>query len=342
MFKYGYRSFRAFESGKGIIAKLLYSQRGRFSRPFLHISLGGLIALGIALAPVLATSFPGTANDPTLGESPNSIVREITSDTTTTQVSDKVRDRIEEYPVKAGDTVSGIAARFGVDTDTVRWANNLASVNDIKPGQTLKILPVSGVSHKVARGETVFSIAKKYSANSQAIVDYPFNTFADDETFALTAGQEIIVPDGKLPNERPWSPNLYVAQTTPNAGQVSATGNFAWPISGIITQRFAWYHRGIDIATAIGTPVLAADAGRVIVAGWPLNEGYGNRVMIDHQNGYVTLYAHLSKVLVSEGQTVRRGDRIGLEGSTGRSTGPHLHFEVRRNGVVVSPFDYLK
>ena len=100
--------------------------------------------------------------------------------------------------------------------------------------------------------------------------------------------------------------------------------------------------KGVDIATAMGTPVLTADAGRVIMAGWPDNTGYGNRVMIDHGNGYVTLYGHLSKIYVTVGQTVRRGDQIGAEGSTGRSTGPHLHFEVRRGGVAINPLEFLK
>ena len=229
----------------------------------------------------------------------------------------------------------------GVDTDTIRWANNPSSVDDIA-GSKLRILPVSGVVNKVVRGETIFSIAKKYATGSQGIVDYPFNTFVDDETFSLAVGQELIVPDGKMPNIQPWSPTRYVAATTPNAGAVSATGRFIWPIGGTITQRFAWYHKGADIATAYGTPILAADAGRVVVAGWPANEGYGNRVMIDHGNGYTTLYAHMASISVSAGQTVNRGDKIGLEGSTGRSTGPHLHFEVRKNGVPVNPFDYLK
>lgn len=336
LFKRGYRAFRVFEWGKGLLAKLLYRQRGRFSQPFLHMSMAALVALAVALAPVLATSLPSGTNDPLAGLTPSQMIREVTSDATSTIESAKMRDSVEVYVVKPGDTISKIATEKGIDTDTVRWANNLSSVDNIKPGQSLKILPVSGVLHKVTRGETIFSIAKKYSTGSQGIVDYPFNTFVDDETFSLAVGQELIVPDGTVQNV------VYRAQTTPNAGQVSATGNFAWPISGVITQRFAWYHLGADIATGFGTPVLAADSGRITVAGWPDNGGYGNRVMIDHGNGYVTLYGHLSSISVVVGQTVRRGDRIGLEGSTGRSTGPHLHFEVRKNGVPQNPFEYLK
>jgi murein DD-endopeptidase MepM/ murein hydrolase activator NlpD len=110
----------------------------------------------------------------------------------------------------------------------------------------------------------------------------------------------------------------------------------------VITQKFSWYHSGVDIANHIGTPILAADSGRVIVAGWTDNTGYGNRVMIDHGNGYVTLYGHMSQINVQVGQTVKRGDVIGLMGSTGRSTGPHCHFEVRVGGVPQDPMHYLK
>ena len=343
LFKRGYRLFCWFERIKDGLTRILYRQRGRFAGPFIHMGMVGLLAMGIVLAPVLASSFPGVAADPWGGEAaPSSLVREITDDGTATQESQKPRDRIEDYVVKPGETVSGIADKFGVDTDTIRWENNMDSVNDIALGQHLKILPVSGVSHKVARGETVFTIAKKYQASSQAIVDFPFNTFADNETFALAVGQTLIVPDGKRPNVVPWNPSLYVAQRTPDAGAVTGTGQFVWPIGGIITQRYVWYHRGLDIATGYGTSVLAADSGRVIVAGWPDNSGYGNRVMLDHGNGFGTLYGHLARVDVTVGQTVNRGDKIGLEGSSGRSTGPHLHFEIRRGGVAVNPLDYLK
>jgi len=338
----GYRLFRGFEGAKGVVAGVLYRQRGRFARPFVHIGMAALVGLGIVLAPVLASSFPGIAPDPWNSTSPSEVVRSVTDNETTTQKSDRVRDKIEEYVVQSGDTVSVIAAKFGIDSDTIRWENNLADVKDIKPGQKLRILPVAGVSHKVVRGETIYSIAKKYSAGTQGIVDFPFNVFADDETFALAVGQALIVPEGKRPNIIPWSPTLYVAQKTPNAGAVSAMGQFVWPIGGVITQRFVWYHKGLDIATGFGTPALAADAGRVIAAGWPDNAGYGNRVMIDHGNGFVTLYGHLSKIYVTAGQTVKRGDQVGAEGSTGRSTGPHLHFEIRKGGVAVNPLDYLR
>jgi murein DD-endopeptidase MepM/ murein hydrolase activator NlpD len=298
--------------------------------------------MGITIAPVLANSFPGLIEDQWSQQTPNSIVREVTDDGTSTQVSEKVRDKILDYEVQTGDTISRIADKFDISVDTILWENNLGKNDSIKPGQKLRILPVTGVSHKVARGETVYTIGKKYEAEPQAIVDFPFNTFSDNETFALAVGQTLIVPEGKRPNAVPVNPSAYIAKRTPNAGSVSATGQFVWPMGGTITQRFAWYHKGIDIATAHGTTVLAADSGQVIMAGWPDNTGYGNRVIIDHGNGFVTLYGHLSKIFVSSGQTVHRGDQIGQEGSTGRSTGPHLHFEIRKGGVYLNPLSYLK
>jgi murein DD-endopeptidase MepM/ murein hydrolase activator NlpD len=337
-----YGVFSRFERVKDILVQLLYRQRGRFARPFVHTAMGGLITMAITLAPVLAESFPGVEKELPEEMSPTVQVLEVQSNDTTTQISDKVRDQVVEYTVQPGDTVSEIGRKYGVSTDTIRWENNLASLNSIKPGQVLRILPVSGVRHKVGRGETIYSIAKKYEANPQAVVDFPFNTFSDNETFALAVGQDLIVPDGMKPNVVLWSPSKYTAQNTPNAGAVSALGTFVWPIGGRITQRFAWYHRGVDIATAYGTPVLAADSGRVTTAGWPDNGGYGNRVVINHGNGYETWYGHLSKIAVSVGQTVNRGNVIGYEGSTGRSTGPHLHFEIRKSGVPVNPLEYLK
>ena len=337
----GYRVFAKFEGVKDVITRLLYRQRGRFARPFVHAGMAGLVAMGITLAPVLAQSMPGVDKERETEPAAVSVF-EVTSEEMATQVSDKVRDKVLEYTVIGGDTVTGIAEKFDISTDTIRWENNLTTINAIKPGQVLRILPVTGVRHKVGRGETIYSIAKKYNANSQAIVDFPFNTFADNETFSLTVGQELIVPDGEKPAEVRWSPSRYAVQRTPNAGAVTAAGQFVWPIGGTITQRFAWYHRGLDIATGQGTPVLAADSGKIIVAGWPDNGGYGMRVEIDHGNGYVTRYAHLSRTDVVVGQTVARGNVIGLEGSTGRSTGPHLHFEIIRGGVHLNPLEFLR
>jgi murein DD-endopeptidase MepM/ murein hydrolase activator NlpD len=259
---------------------------------------------------------------------------------TSTLVTIKPRAEIIEYSVQSGDTVSTIAEKFGVSVDTIRWENDLKSVKDIKPGQVLRILPVTGVRHKVKPGDTIYSIAKKYQVDPQAIVDWPYNTFANDETFALAVGQDLIIPDGIKPKETPTAPRpTYYAQV-PGAG--AGTGQFAWPTSGRISQGYSWYHKAVDIANKDAPDILAADGGTVILAGWVPPMAYGNHVIIDHGNGFVTLYAHLSQIYVGVGQKVARGQAIGKMGSTGRSTGIHLHFEIRQNGSAQNPLNFLK
>ena len=332
-------SFIKLEDRKGILVSALYKQRGKFARRLTHSGMATLAILGIMIAPVIAQEFPGKNVNP--WEIQNNQVLSATSDSPEieTLVSDKVRDKILNYEVQEGDTVATIAQKFGVDQDTIRWQNSLVR-DKIKVSQNLEILPVSGVAHKVAKGDTVYSIAKKYDSDSQSIADFPFNSFSNDETFELAIGQLVIVPEGVKPADIPLAPRI--RQITPNAGTVVASGQFAWPTAGVITQNFAWYHKGLDIANPGSPAVLAADAGRVVVSGWPDNSGYGNRVVIDHGNGYKTLYAHLSKIYVVANQTVKRGDPIGQMGSTGRSTGTHLHFEIIQTGAHVSPINFLK
>ena len=333
-----FRWVRHFERGKSAVAEKLYEGRGKFARPFVHSGMGGLAVLGILLAPIIGSSLSNRSFAQV--SAPSAVLSSATEaeQQTSTFISDKPQAEVRDYMVQSGDTISGLAQKFGLSIDTIKWANNLDDNLSIKPGQTVKIPPVTGVVHKVKKGDTVYSIAKYYQTNAQGIVDYPFNTFTSDETFELAVGQILIVPDGVMPKAE----KVYIAKQTPNAGTVVASGIFVWPTSGKISQRFTWYHRAIDIANDDGTAILAADAGRVIVAGWPDNIGYGNRVMIDHGNGFVTLYAHLSKIAVSADQTIRRGDIIGYMGSSGRSTGPHLHFEVRASGKTQDPLAYLK
>ncbi|MEK7550439.1 MAG: peptidoglycan DD-metalloendopeptidase family protein [Patescibacteria group bacterium] len=332
-------SFLRFENRKGVLVTALYKQRGKLARRLTHSGMATLTALGVMIAPIVAQEFPGNSINP--WEITASTVLSATTEDPEidTQFSDKVRDKIYIYTVQEGDNIKSIAQKFGVDEDTVRWRNNLVG-DRIKIGQTLEILPVTGIAHKVLKGDTVYSIAKRYDTEPQAVVDFPFNTFSNDETFELAIGQIVIVPDGVKPAEIPLSPRI--RQITPDAGTVVASGQFVWPTAGTITQRFIWYHKGIDIANRGGPAVLAADSGRILIAGWPDGNGYGNRIIIDHGNGFKTLYAHLSKIYVVPGQTVARGTAIGQVGSTGRSTGPHLHFEIIQNGTYLNPLNYLR
>jgi murein DD-endopeptidase MepM/ murein hydrolase activator NlpD len=336
-------SFLKIEEGKGVFVTALYRQRGRMARRLVHSGMAGLAALGMMIAPIIAQEFPGRNVNPWDVPTVSAVLSATEEDPETqTLVSDKVRDKIIEYKVQEADTVSSIANKFDVSEDSIRWQNDLQSKDSIKVGQLLEILPVTGISHKVQKGDTVYSIAKKYDTSAQAIVDFPYNSFVNDETFELAIGQAIVVPDGIKPSEILWSPIARVKQVTPDAGTVVASGAFVWPTGGTISQRFTWFHKGIDIANKAAPGVLAADSGTVVGAGWLDGYGYGNRVVIDHGNGYRTLYAHLSQAYVTAGQTVARGNVIGKMGSTGRSTGVHLHFEVILNGTYLNPLNVLK
>ncbi len=349
-YKRVYRFYRHFEKGKDAIVDLMYQRRGKYARPVMHAGMVGLLFLGITIGPMI---IKGQEDQIKASELPQPMVLGMNTENTfqmgmRTIPSEGVvayrGGEIVDYTVQEGETLSQIAEKHNLNVDTVLWANGLDSAKvKIRQGQVLKIPPVDGVIHKVKKGETVYSIAKKFEANPQAMVDYPFNEFTNDETFALAVGQTLMVPDGVMPEEVPEAPKQYLAsQLTPNAGVVSALGSFVWPASGSLSQGYKFYHKAIDIASATGGTIVAADSGRVTVAGWPDNSGYGNRVIIDHGNGYVTLYAHMSRIAVVAGQSVNRGDLIGYIGSTGRSTGPHLHFEIRASGALQNPLNFLK
>jgi murein DD-endopeptidase MepM/ murein hydrolase activator NlpD len=202
-------------------------------------------------------------------------------------------------------------------------------------GQEIKIPPITGVVHKVREGETVYSIAKKYKTDAQKIVNFPFNDFTDLDTFALAVGQNLIVPDGVVS----YAPPIAASFKPPiSAG---GSGQFQWPTSGIITQYPIWYHNALDIANHSAPAIVAAGDGVVSLVQY-LKYGYGQHVMIDHGEGTSTLYGHMSEIFVRQGEKVSRGQVIGRMGSTGRSTGTHLHFEVRKGGVTVNPLPFLK
>ncbi len=343
-----------FESFKNFVKDALMYERGIHQKRFWHGSMVGLASIGILTSGVLggqsliSSTFPGIGGpDPRFTEAfepfPNGPVVSGSADLHT-NVSEKPRSEIIEYKVENGNTLSSIAVKFGISSDTIRWANDLTG-DTIKPDQVLKILPVTGVSYIVKAGDTLESVAKKNSAEAQSILDFPFNDVPDD--FSLKIGQLLIIPDGSPPETKlPPKPKLqpqYLAQGPASpAFSAPGGGQFIWPTNGILTQYFSWYHPAIDIANRAAPGVAAADGGLVVVAGWPDNTGYGNRVVIDHENGYTSLYAHLANIYVSAGQTVSRGQLIGQMGSTGRSTGIHTHLEIRYKGVALNPLSILK
>ncbi len=333
-------SFVKFESGKSVFVTSLYKQRGKHSRRLIHSGMAALTALGVVIAPVIADEFPGRSVNPWDITSNSEVLSASTQTGMDTLISDKVRDKVIDYTVVDGDTLSEIANKFGVSTDTIRWQNDITG-DYVKVGSTLEILPVTGILHKVQKGDTIYSVAKKYDADPQSIADFPFNTFANDETFELAVGQTLIVPDGVKPSAGATVAAPRARQSTPSAGAITASGIFIWPTQGVITQRFSWYHSGVDIANNAEPSILAADAGVVVYSGC-ISTGYGCHIMIDHKNGYITLYGHMSRLDVSVGTNVTKGQVLGRMGSTGHSTGPHLHFEVRKAGGFLNPLSFLK
>ena len=319
-------------------SKLMYRQRGRFSQSFIHMFMAGLAFLSITFSSKVESLIAADENKAT----DNLMLLTLTSQTADTLISDLPKGEISEYRVQEGDTISLIADRFGISVDTIVWENNLKSVNAIKVGQILNILPVTGVKYKVKRGETVNSIAKKHGVDAQNIVDYPFNSFVNDETFGLIAGQDLIIPDGVKPKE--VTESLVASRRTVQAiPGVVGEGNFMWPTSGYISQNYFWYHKAIDIANK-NSPAIVASQGGTVVTVATNSGGYGNYVVVDHGNGYQTLYAHMKNgsIAVSLGQRVGQGQLLGTMGSTGRSTGIHLHFEVISSGGKINPLTVLK
>ncbi len=228
---------------------------------------------------------------------------------------------ISVYIVREGDSLSQIAEMYGVTANTILWANDIKSANGIRPGDTLVILPVAGVRHVVKTGDTIASIAKKYKGDAEEIELY--NQLESGE--ALTVGSTLVIPGGAMHTE--------TVTSSGGARSTSASGNTAslsHPVPGAIKTQGVHGYNAIDLAAAVGTPIKAAGAGEVIVSkssGW--NGGYGNYIVIRHAGGVQTLYAHLSRTDVGVGASVAVGQVIGGMGNTGRSTGSHLHFEVR-------------
>jgi murein DD-endopeptidase MepM/ murein hydrolase activator NlpD len=254
------------------------------------------------------------------------------------------------YTIQEGDTVSGIAKKFGISVNTILWANDMTARSLLKLGHDLTILPVSGVQHSVKKGETLGAIAKMYGTD----IDKILSANRVQAASQIRIGESLVIPDGKPPvtevrRVAPSPPprlgdirDVFKPPPEDVAGQEAATGKLAWPTDQhLINQRYWSRHPGLDINGTKANHTYAADDGIVTFSGWN-SGGYGNMVLIDHGNGMITRYGHHTKLYVSVGDHVTKGQLIGEVGSTGHSTGPHLHFEIYVNGKRVNPLSYYR
>ena len=252
------------------------------------------------------------------------------------------RTSVESYVVQEADTLWKIAEKFGLNLSSVLWANQLTIKSVIRPGQALVIPPIDGVLYTVKKGDTISRISQQYGSDKDKIL--VFNQLPNVD--ALKVGERLILPDG----EPPAAPTRLAAPVgslfkdssgVANKGLAAGKGNWVWPATWrVITQYYGWRHTGLDIDGDYSTYSLTARDGVVVYSGW--RSGYGLTVEIDHGDGFKTRYAHNSKILVSVGDIVTAGQKIAVTGTTGRSTGTHLHFEVIKNGKFQNPLDYIR
>ncbi len=261
------------------------------------------------------------------------------------------RTTTEVYVVQDGDTLSTIASRFGVTINTILWENKMTPRDFIRPGDKLTILPVSGISYAVKKGDTLGAIARKYAVSEDSIVTANRLASAADlrigESLVLPGAVPPSVPVAAAPRRVPAVTQVFSPDrggTAPPSKSPTAATRMVWPTDmRVITQYFSWRHSGLDIDGHYQNGIYASEAGVVTHAGWGRTKGgYGYYVDIDHGGGIMTRYAHASKIFVGVGDQVTKGMTIAMVGTTGRSTGTHLHFEVRVNGRVTNPLDWTR
>lgn len=281
-----------------------------------------------------------------------------------TIIPTRPRQEVIKYVVQPGDTVFGIAEKFGLKPQTILWANYytlLDNPHSLKPGQELNILPVDGTYYQWQAGDGLNGVARFFGVKPEDIINFPANhldpeTIGDYANPNIKPGTWLVIPGGRREFVS-WSAPIGVTRTNPavaralgpgscgpvNGGAVGF-GSFIWPANKHYLSGYDYSpetnHYGIDIAGNQGEAVYASDAGVIVYAGWN-DWGYGNMIIIDHGNGFQTLYAHLSALNVVCGQSVGQGDVIGAIGSTGRSSGPHLHFEIISSTSKVNPWNFL-
>jgi hypothetical protein len=281
-----------------------------------------------------------------------------------TTIPSRPRQDVTKYTVVEGDTIFGIAEKFGLKPETVLWGNYYILLDDphaLKAGQELNILPLDGTYHEWQQGEGLNGISTYYGVSPQEIIGFPANnldmaTIGDFANPNIPPGTWLVIPGGRR-EFISWSAPLGLTRENPATARVMGPGAcdaissgavgygaFVWPAAKHYLSGFDYSpnanHWGIDLAGNDGEGVFSTDAGVVVYAGWN-NYGYGNMIMVDHGNNFQSLYAHLSGINVGCGQSVGQGELIGAIGNTGRSTGSHLHFEIRAISSWVNPWDVL-
>lgn len=274
-----------------------------------------------------------------------------------TVIPDRPRRGVIEYEVQPGDVLFSIANRFGITPESILWNNEDVLDNDphqILPGTLLQIPPISGVIHTIAEGESLETIADTYKVEVEAITVTAAHWNNLLEGRLPPVGSTLIVPGGRREFKGWGLPQYSRADNSSNIGRPAlgscgnvngslvGSGSFIWPANNhwVSGYNYSAWHPGIDVAGRLGDPVYAADSGFVVYAGWS-SVGYGNLVVVDHGNGWQTWYAHLNLILVTCGQSVWQGGTIGAIGSTGRSSVPHLHYEMRYQGTIPNPWNNL-
>jgi len=338
-----YYIFQLPSVAKSFVVKKLIWSRGKLGRPLAFVTVVAASLIVFMIGEVLSSydfiASPQVKADYISTSSDIIPKREMA---VTTLPEERKRTESLTYKIESGDTLYSIGEKFKISADALKYVNNLSDNSILKVGQDITVPPVAGLIHTVERGDTLTSIALKYDVPAQAVAD--FNYILDTSTLAL--GTELVIPGGKVPKVVPVYTLYSGAPSTGDSSAANADKGFCvWPSTvRVVTQYYSWYHNGVDIATPhniSSPPLLACTSGTVVRAGWdPF--GLGLHVRIDHGGGYETVYGHMSRIDVSYGQQVSRGDVIGLMGNTGRSTGPHVHFIVKYNGIAQDPFNFVQ
>jgi murein DD-endopeptidase MepM/ murein hydrolase activator NlpD len=255
-----------------------------------------------------------------------------------------ISDQISVYVIRKGDSIAQIAEMYDVSANTILWANDMKKGDKLVEGNTLVILPVDGISYTVVKGDTLKKIAEKYKADVFDITS--FNDISIDTQ--LSVGQELIVPNAEV--NTPSAPKVKTKTKTSsknydNTPTQNVSGYFINPVPNYVRRSQGLHdRRGVDLAAPTGTTIVAAASGTVLVARKGYNGGYGNMVIIQHPNGTKTLYGHMSQINTRSGAHVGQGEKIGEVGSTGHSTGPHLHIEVfgAKNPGATTPMSWAR